>query len=214
MAADISVNTQNSIRIAGSATVYFDPLDIKNETHDADWIFITHSHYDHFSPDDIIKIAKDGTRIVCPASMQQNAAALSKVLAENVIFVRPGDRHDCNDGIAFSAVPAYNIQKPFHPKDNSWCGYVLCMDGEKYYIAGDTDALPENRGIECGWAFIPVGGKYTMDSEEAAGFVNALRPRIAVPVHYGSIVGKKEDGAAFRNLVSRSTEVRILLGKH
>ncbi len=109
-------------------------------------------------------------------------------------------------------VPAYNNEKPFHPKENGWLGYILVLDGVRYYIAGDTDDTEDNRKVACDVAFIPIGGTYTMDTKEAADFVNAIRPKkVAVPIHYGTVVGEASDGEKFREMVSPDIQVELKL---
>ena len=111
----------------------------------------------------------------------------------------------------FATVPAYNINKQFHPKENKWMGYLIEIDGLIYYIAGDTDMTEENQKIKCDVAFVPVGGTYTMDYKEAAKLINIIQPKVAVPIHYGSIVGTKQDAINFSKLVSPETKVEVLM---
>ena len=209
------VNTQNSIRISaedqGIGIIYADPLKISGEPHDADYIFITHDHYDHFSSDDIYKITKNGTMLIVPRSMLDKAVSESGIFEENIIPVSPGDILELSHKLSFQAVPAYNLRKPFHPKGKGWCGYVLSFSGFPVYIAGDTDNLPENQGIECAAAFVPVGGTYTMNYKDAAKLVNKIKPLLAVPTHYGSIVGDLDDGLKFKELIDEGISVELLL---
>lgn len=203
----ITVNTQNSIRIvnAEGTVIYIDPLGIAGEPADADLILITHSHYDHFSPEDIAKIRKPSTKYVIPKSM---ISELEKTGVSMVDYacMEAGDRIGLL-GVYISAVPAYNKLKPFHPRRNGWLGYVLDTDGQKIYAAGDTDALKENTSIDCDIALIPIGGTYTMNAKEAASFVNELRPAAVIPTHYGSIVGKPSDFDEFKRRVDEGIEV-------
>ena len=206
--ANISVNTQSSIRIGGSAVLYFDPFQIKGETHDADIIFITHDHYDHFDPDSIRKIRKEGTVIAAPSGMKQELQKAAGDCA--LVLMAPGDEQIIS-GIQIQAVPAYNRLKPFHPKRNGWVGYTVLMDGVRYYVAGDTDAVRELSSVECDVAMVPVGGTYTMTAKEAAKLINEIRPQVAIPTHYGSIVGKPEDGDVFRKYVDPEITVETRL---
>ena len=201
----IQVNSQSSIRIEGSKTVYFDPFQIRGEAHDADVICVTHSHYDHFDPDSIEKIMKADTVLVAPASMSADLKKIAQ--AKEIQLVSPGDEIRIGE-LAVSAVPAFNKLKPFHPKHNKWVGYILSMDGTRYYVAGDTDAVKELQAVSCDVALVPIGGTYTMSAKEAAGLINAIKPAAAVPTHYGSIVGKPEDESEFRKLVS--PEIRVV----
>ena len=206
--ANISVNTQSSIRIGGSAVLYFDPFQIKGETHDADIILITHDHYDHFDPDSIRKIRKEGTVIAAPSGMKQELQKAAGDCA--LVLMAPGDEQNIS-GIQIQAVPAYNRLKPFHPKRNGWVGYNVLMDGVRYYVAGDTDAVRELSSVECDVAMVPVGGTYTMTAKEAAKLINEIRPQVAIPTHYGSIVGKPEDGDVFRKYVDPEITVETRL---
>ena len=205
----ISINTHSSIKLAGEKTVYADPFGIKAETHDADIILVTHSHFDHFSPEDIEKIKKDGTVLVLPLFCAKDSEK-SGIKAENTVLMLAGEKKEIG-GIEIEAVPAYNKKKPFHPEGNRWLGYVVNMDGERVYIAGDTDALSENENIVCDTAIVPVGGKYTMDFREAAEFINRLSPKKAIPSHYGSIAGNKDDGKRFAALVDEKISVDIII---
>ena len=113
------------------------------------------------------------------------------------------------DGLEFETVPAYNTLKPFHPKSAEWVGYVIRIDGKRIYIAGDTDAIKEAKAVKCDIAFVPIGGTYTMDAKKAAELVNTIHPYIAVPVHYGSIVGKSSGGEVFAESVKSPVKVVI-----
>lgn len=192
----------SSIRIKGSRIIYFDPFKISSERHDADIVFITHEHYDHFSPEDIDKVYNEKTILVVPESMAEN-----EILAKYKVklIVSPGVKNSLDD-VSIKAIPAYNIGKPFHPKENGWVGYVVTMDETKYYVAGDTDITEEAKNVECDVAFLPCGGHYTMDYEEAATLANDIMPKVAVPTHYGSIVGDKENGKKFIELLDNSIE--------
>lgn len=203
----ISVNTQSSIRIesAGGTVIYADPLEIKGSPQDADVILITHAHYDHFSPEDIAKIRKSSTKFVIPKSMI-DALEKTGVTMMDYVCMESGDQIGIA-GIYVSAVPAYNKLKPFHPRWNGWLGYVLDIDGQKIYIAGDTDALKENTTINCDIAMVPIGGKFTMNPKEAADFINALSPSAVIPTHYGTIVGKPADFETFKSRVKDGIEV-------
>ena len=193
MVDNIEVNTQNSIRIESRVgTIYVDPLEIGNDAHDADYILITHDHYDHFSPEDIRKVAKADSILVVPENMLDKAQEVTRDVGK-IETVKPGVYRELN-GLEFETVPAYNLLKPFHPKSAEWVGYVLRIDGQRIYIAGDTDATKEAKAVKCEIALVPIGGTYTMDARKAAELVNTIRPNIAIPVHYGSIVGKPADG--------------------
>lgn len=195
---NITVNTQSSIRIAGSKILYFDPFQIAEAKKDADIIFITHEHYDHLDPDSIEKVITDHTVMAAPASLEKEIRG--KVGNVRLVTVKPGDEIEV-EGLAVKAVPAYNKLKPFHPKKNGWVGYIVTMDSIRYYIAGDTDAVKELSSVSCDIAMVPIGGHFTMDAREAAGLINDIGPQLVIPTHYGSIIGKPEDADIFRGYV-------------
>ena len=206
MVDNITVNTQSSIRIESRVgVIYADPLGIKDDVHDADYILITHDHYDHFSPEDIERIAKSGSILVVPEKMQNKAQEVAGVVGR-IETVKPGVYREMN-GLEFETVPAYNILKAFHPKSAGWVGYILRIDGKRIYIAGDTDATKEAKDVKCDITLVPIGGTYTMDARKAAELVNTIRPDVAIPTHYGSIVGKPSDGEVFAQNVKEPIKV-------
>ena len=194
----------NSIKIKGSKTIYIDPYKIEEEYKDADYIFSTHSHYDHFSEEDIKKIIKPETKIIVVESSKEETLKLT----ENVYVVEPEKEYEI-DELSFCTKYAYNVDKQFHPRENNWVGFIINLDGEKYYIAGDTDNIPELQDVECDVAFLPVGGTYTMNYEEAANLANVIKAKTVVPTHYGVLVGKEEDAIKFKELV-KSKNVEII----
>lgn len=204
MLKNIEINCHSSIKISKDKIIYIDPFKISEHTHDADIILITHDHYDHYSPEDIEKIAKQDTIIVAPKTVK----ALSKM--RNVVFVEPNNTYEV-EGIKIETVSSYNINKKFHPKENEWVGYIIEINNIRYYIAGDTDITPENKQVKCDIAFIPVGGTYTMNYQEAAELANIIKPKIAIPTHYGSLVGDMQDGEMFKNLLNSEIEYEILI---
>ena len=198
----IEINTQSSIKIDN---FYFDPFKIGIETNDAKIVFITHAHYDHFDIDSIKKVINDHTIIVIP-----NDDEIKKCLTSyNTYIVEPGKEYEI-DGIKFKTVRAYNTNKPFHKKEYNWIGYILYLD-KTYYIMGDTDDTLEAREVKCDYLFIPVGGTYTMDYKEAANLTNYIKPKTVTPIHYGSIVGEREDGERFEKLVDSNIEVKKII---
>jgi len=190
---------QSGIKITGDKIIYIDPLDIP-EGETADLIFITHEHHDHLSEKDLKKIQGDQTAIVIPESCKNQVKG-------NVKGVNPGDTLVL-DGIKIQVVPAYNIGKPYHPKEKNYVGYIITAGNVTYYHAGDTDRIPEMKSIRADVAFLPVGGKFTMNPEEAAEAVRDIHPKVAVPIHWGSLIGSKEDAERFRSLCD--CEVQIL----
>lgn len=204
----ITVNTQSSIRIdGGDSIIRFDPLNISGEPHDADIIFITHEHFDHFSPDDIAKVSKPDTVIAAPASMKRK---LEGAGISDAVYLKAGEKTEIK-GIPVEAVPAYNTLKPFHQKFNGWLGYIVTVGGKRIYAAGDTDAVKEAEAVKCDIALVPIGGTYTMNYREAASLVNKMRPGTVIPIHYGSIVGSRSDGDNFRKLIDDGINVELKL---
>ena len=203
---NITINTQSSIRIDGSKKIYVDPYKRKKASHDADIIFITHAHYDHYDEPSLRNAAREDSIIVCPASMLADVKRMN-ISAGKVIGMSAGETEEVSPAIKAEAVPAYNLNKNFHPKANGWLGYIITMDGIRYYAAGDTDALPELEDVDCDIAFVPVGGTYTMTASEAAGLVNKIHPEIAVPIHYGTIVGRAADADTFKNALDKDIQV-------
>lgn len=204
---NISINTQSSIKINN---IYFDPFKIKEEYHDAEIIFITHSHYDHFDPSSINNIKNDNTIIVIPNDNE----ILNNINfdQEHILIVEPNKDYEINN-IKFSTIPSYNTNKSFHLKEYNWVGYIINIDNKKIYIMGDTDDIEEAHSVKCDYLFIPIGGTYTMTYEEAANLTNIINPKEVFPIHYGSIVGTIEDGDNFSKLVNSNIKVNILLKK-
>jgi L-ascorbate metabolism protein UlaG (beta-lactamase superfamily) len=174
-------------------TVYIDPWGV-TQPDPADVLFLTHAHFDHFSPEDIQRVRKEGTKIVAPRDVADE-------LTGDITVVAPGDSLEVA-GVRAQVVPAYNIAEDrleFHPRANGWVGYVLTLGPNTYYHAGDTDHLPELEAISADVAFLPVGGTFTMDAVQAAGLAKTLRPQLAVPMHYGYVAeaGSPSDAERF-----------------
>lgn len=206
MVEKIQVLTHSSIRIESRlGVIYADPFEIAEESHDAAYILVTHEHHDHFSPEDIRKIAKEDTILIVPESMKKKAGEAA-ALVQSIETMTPGTKRRIKD-LEIEAVPAYNQRKPFHPKRAGWVGYILTLEGRRIYIAGDTDFVKENETLRCDIALVPIGGTYTMNAEKAAAFINAIAPEIAIPTHYGNIVGKEGDAETFASLVKPPVKV-------
>jgi L-ascorbate metabolism protein UlaG (beta-lactamase superfamily) len=203
MVDNININTQSSIRMVLNIVIYFDPFLILDDTHDADIIFITHAHYDHYDLNSINKVKNENTIIVAPKSMKMT---IEETKVKDYILLDPFEEIDVN-GINVKTVPAYNISKTFHPKDYSWLGYLVTYNNITYYIAGDTDNVPEIMKIKCDVALIPIGGTFTMDYMEANKLVRSINPKIVIPTHYGSIVGNIDAGKKLRNNLYDITNV-------
>ena len=192
----------DTFKIMGSKILFFDPFKIANADQKADIILITHEHFDHCSPEDVKKLIGDNTTIVGPADCMKDFSAKTKV-------VKPGDKIKIGE-IEIEVVPAYNINKDFHPKKNGWVGYIVSMDGFKVYHAGDTDRIPEMKKFHTGIALLPVSGTYVMSAEEAAEAAMDIKPRLAaIPMHYGSIVGQASDAERFKKILSGKVDVVI-----
>ncbi len=197
----------STIKISKDKIIYIDPFNIKENYNDADIIFITHSHYDHFSKDDILKVKKDSTKIIIPDDLYDKVLSINFDIS-NILTVLPNNRYSI-DNINFSTIPAYNTNKNFHPRENNWVGYIIEIDGIKYYIAGDTDITEESKKVVCDVAFLPIGGVYTMDFLEASKLANIIKPKVVIPIHYGSIVGTKEDALKFQKNVNNDIKCEI-----
>lgn len=217
MLENIKVLCHSSIRFEDkeNGIIYFDPYEIDKNYNDADYIFITHSHYDHFSPEDISKVKKDTTKIIVPNEMNNDEEIRITIedlgFAKDDIFYVVPDNYYVEDNLNFETVPAYNVSKNFHPKEKGWVGYIIHLNDVSYYIAGDTDITKENKKVKCDVAFVPIGGTYTMTAKEAAKLVNEINPKIAAPIHYGLIVGKKEDANIFKENLNSDIKCEIMI---
>ncbi len=204
----VSVFCQSSIKIEKGKIIYFDPYKIEKEYNDADFIFITHDHFDHYDENSIKKVMKDSSYIVVPTTLVDEVINIFD--SNRIIEVVPNKDYVV-DGLEFTTVSAYNINKKFHPKENGWVGYVINLNEVKYYAMGDTDDIPEAREVICDVLFIPVGGTYTMNSNEAVNFTNFIKPKIAVPIHYKTVVGTFDDALYFINHLDENIDGKILM---
>ena len=208
---DIRLIAQSAIRIVtnDNKIIYFDPYELGNTfSNDADYIFITHTHYDHLSVEDILKIKKDSTTIIGPKDIFDKVNGLFNI--DKIMLVIPNENYKCDD-IVFETVPSYNINKSFHKKEFNWVGYVATIDEIKIYVAGDTDNIPDVHNINCDIACVPIGGTYTMDRDEAVELVRIIKPKIAIPIHYKTIVGTVNDAYYFKNKLEDIVDVKILM---
>lgn len=193
---NIKVNCQNSILINNN--IYVDPFKLKDLSK-AKYIFITHSHFDHYSIDDISKILDNNTIIICPLSMKEE---VEKHFNVSTLFVEPNKTYTLDD-FTFETFHSYNINKPFHPKSNNWVGYTLCIDNEKITIVGDSDVTDELKELKTDILLLPIGGHFTMTLDEAAELTNLIQPKKVIPTHYGEVVGNINMGATFKTLVNK-----------
>ena len=185
--------------VRGGVTVYFDPWKVKAEPHDADLILIGHPHFDHCDPSSVAKVAKKETTILTVADSAEKLK--SSQVPGTIQVVKPGDTAKVK-GIKVEVLPAYNTNKNFHPKENQWAGFVVEVEGVRFYHAGDTDFIPEMRGLEVDVALLPVSGIYVMSAEEAAEAAKMMKPKVCVPMHYGDIVGSAADAKRFQELAT------------
>ncbi len=209
MLENVEVLFHSSIRINKGEIIYIDPYKIEKNYNDADIIFITHDHFDHYSEEDINKVKKESTIIVVTKDLVEKSLNLS-FDRNSIIDIEPNEFNEIGK-IKFQTIASYNTNKNFHPKTNGWVGYIIELDGVKYYIAGDTDITEENKQVKCDVALVPVGGTYTMTYNEAAELINIIKPKIAVPIHYGSVAGEKEDGQRFVELIDSDIQGKVLM---
>lgn len=180
----------------GDCNVYVDPWKVAPTLPKADLVLITHDHYDHFSPEDVKRVATAATRIIGPMA---NPLCTDRL--------KPGEALTIG-AASVEAVPAYNIDKEFHPRANNWVGYIVTLGGKRIYHPGDTDRIPEMQDVHADVVLMPVGGTYTMDAQTAAQAAGDLNPTLLIPIHYGDIVGSRHDAERFRDACA--CPVRIL----
>lgn len=191
----------DTFKITGEKIIYTDPYEIK-ENDPADIILITHDHYDHCSLDDVKKIQGPNTVIVTTEDC-------AKKLSGDIRIMKSGDAISV-DGINIEAVPAYNTNKDFHTKDRGWIGFIFTVDGRRIYLAGDTDRIPEMKDFRADIALLPVSGTYVMTAEEAVEAALDIQPKIAIPMHYGAIVGDRNDAEKFAEKLTGKIVVVML----
>ena len=190
----------DTFKLVGQKTVYIDPFKIQTPDK-ADIICITHAHFDHCVPEDIAKLRGDNTVVVAPEDC-------AKKIPGKVQIIKPGQKLII-DGVEIEAVPAYNTDKKFHPKANGWVGYVITLDKIRIYHAGDTDRIAEMKDVRADVALLPVSGTYVMTAEEAVQAALDIGPAVAIPMHYGSIVGEPGDAQRFQELLAGKVEVVV-----
>lgn len=204
VAKKIEVLTHSSIRICDRKIIYIDPFQVDKPYHDADLVFFTHEHFDHFSIEDISKVRKENTKFIMPVSMKSQGSSLG-----NSIFMEPGEEAII-EGYKVEAVPAYNAFKLFHPKQRGWVGYNIEVEGVKIYVVGDSDVTAEAKAVKTDIILVPCGGKYTMNADEASFLVNHIHPSIAIPTHYGQVAGNENSGQEFANKVDPSIKTMVI----
>ncbi len=192
----------DSFRLTGERTVYVDPWKISNAAHDADVILITHDHFDHFVMEDIDKVRNETTLVIGPEMIRGKVEG-------NVMLVRRGDSLDAN-GVPLEVVAAYNLhpdRQNFHPNHYGGVGYIVTLHGKRIYHTGDTDPIPEMKNVKCDIMLVPVSGTYVCTADEAVEAVAMVNPPLAIPMHWGDIVGSWEDANAFKAKVNVPVEI-------
>lgn len=198
----------DGFKIKDDVTIYIDPFQISGGEK-ADIVLVTHEHFDHLSPDDIKKISTSETTIVAPKIAE---SGLRGIRCREVVVIKPGEVKEIR-GVSIQAVPAYNLNKfrapgqVFHPKEDGRVGYVVKVKGVSIYHAGDTDAIPEVKSLGVDVALLPVSGTYVMTADEAVELANTMKPKVAIPMHYGAIVGSESDAQRFKRGVSGRVEI-------
>jgi L-ascorbate metabolism protein UlaG (beta-lactamase superfamily) len=197
-----------SFRLDASKVIYFDPWKLSKSSKKADIILITHEHFDHYSLEDIKIISSKDTVIVTSGEVSKQLQAYQSICRE-IKSLSPGDNIEVS-GIKISVVPSYNTNKQFHPRQTQKLGFIVTVDAVKIYHAGDTDLIPEMKNFICDIALLPVSGTYVMTAVEAAEAASVIKPEIAIPMHYGEIVGSDSDAKKLKDLLKDKIEVRIL----
>lgn len=195
----------DAFRVDAGKTIYFDPFRVSGGPI-ADLILISHDHFDHCSPEDVAKIQGEKTVVVT----EKDSAGK---LAGDVRVMRPGETLDL-ETIRVEAVPSYNTDKSFHPKKNGWLGFVVEMEGVRIYHAGDSDFTPEMKSLKVDIALLPVSGTYVMTADQAVKAALSINPKLAIPMHYGAIVGGEQDALRFKKGLEGKVEVLILPKKN
>ena len=185
----------DAFRLDGPPVVYIDPYELASGLPKADLILITHAHSDHLSPADVARVRGPNTVILGPREVADELPGVRVIAAGETIEV---------GGARVRAVAAYNTNKKFHPKGDGKVGFVVTLGGFSVYHAGDSDAIPEMAGLAPDVALLPVSGTYVMTATEAAGAARTIKPKVAIPMHYGSIVGSEADAKKFAKALEGS----------
>ena len=201
----------DTFSVESDVRIFFDPYKLSKQS-EADLILISHDHFDHLSLEDLQKISTIKTTIV---AAKECVNKITGIAFKEKIGIAPGEEKTVN-GMRIRAVSAYNMdkinhdtKKPFHPKEDNKIGFLVNINGTVIYHTGDSDLIPEMSNLRPDILLIPVSGTYVMTSKEAAKATEIIKPKIAIPMHYGTIVGTERDATEFKNLV-KSCEVQIL----
>ncbi len=195
--------------IKNGKTIVIDPFKVQSKLDKADILLISHEHFDHLSIEDITKIASDKTILVASKSCKEG---LSKMKFRESKFLKPGEKVTL-ENVTIEAIPAYNLTKfkepgkPFHPRDEAKLGFLIQIEGVRVYHAGDTDFIPEMKGLKTDLALLPVSGTYVMTPQEASSAADAIKPKLAIPMHFGAIVGSEKDAAEFKRLAPCAVQI-------
>jgi len=182
------------------AVIYIDPWKLKEEPHDATLVLVSHSHSDHYSAGDIAKVRGPATKLIASADVAAKEGA-GEALTPGLL-IQSGD-------VRITGVPAYNPDKRFHSKQNNWLGFIIEAGGKRIYYAGDTDLTDEMKALKnIDLALLPAGGTYTLNADEAAEAANLIKPKMAIPYHWGDIVGRQDDAEKFAK--SAGCEVKVM----
>ena len=189
-----------SFKICHEDTViYVDPWKLKDSTHDASLVLVSHSHYDHYSPEDIARVSGPDTKFIASADVVKKEKTGEMIVHGLTVDL---------GSVRVSGVAAYNPGKQFHPKANNWVGFIIEVGSKRIYYAGDTDLTDEMKSLkEIDIALLPVGGTYTMDAAEAAEATKYIKPKRAIPYHWGDIVGGQADAEAFAEAAECKVQV-------
>ncbi|MFH1332371.1 MAG: MBL fold metallo-hydrolase [archaeon] len=203
---DIRRVHHSAFRISDGKVIYIDPFGLKSADK-ADIILITHAHHDHCSREDIEKIIKPGTEIFIPPDCQSKINHFDNI---KITLVHPNKVYSSGD-IKIETVPAYNLDKRFHPSANEWVGYVVTVKGKRIYHAGDTDFVSEMKSLKnIDIALLPIGGTYTMDVDEAAKAANSFKPKFLIPMHYNDMQDTEADTSKFEGRLDKSIKLVII----
>lgn len=183
--------------------IYIDPWKLSANAVKANFIFITHSHYDHFSMVDILKIKTDTTQIIGSVDVAQQIGRYASAM-------NPNEEKRIGT-LKVATIPAYNIGKKFHPKEKNWLGFIITLsNGISIYHAGDTDFVPEMKSLNVDIALLPVSGTYVMTADEALAAAHAIQPKVAIPMHFGDIIGTEQDAQQFQAGFQGATVIKSI----